>query len=757
MGSKRLGGASRPPRTCVALLALAGAVTAQNATDASPSVSIYEMEVELRPVAKSVSGRQRITWRNTTRGATSELWIHLYLNAFRDLDSTFMKESDAAFREQWRADEFGSCQLLSLQLETGAGAIHLNPTPVQPDDDNPRDATVVVAQLPSPVAPGESITLETTFVSRLPKAYCRTGWVPDDGFFCMQWYPKLGVLEDVNGGESRWTCHQFHRSTEFFADYSQYDVRITTPSRFVIGATGGRPIEQRDQDGLTTWRFRQDDVHDFAFVAGDDFVVHEHTFGPIEAKHDPVARAVAKRMGVPVETFDIDKETRIRLMLNPEHDTVEQVDRHISAIQCALEFYGLRFGPYPYDAITLVDPARDMDGRRLGGGMEYPTLITCGTSLWPHPRKPQPEGVTVHEFGHQYFYGLVASNELEESWLDEGITTYTAGRAQWLRYHDTMRPVRTTELGLVTVAGASFAVDPVEGVLGYGTLPVRDWVPDRIDSVFDALSFEGTVVPQSVLLEFLATQPTATACREASFSGRFHDRRRWLDVDNPDAMVRAGWEFASHASYVANSHQRPATLLRTMEAMVGRDAWWTFMRKYFARSRFGHPTTADFVALLGEECGAGPAEFFRLAIEAEAEFDYGVRDVVPRDGRGPVKTVTVQRYGGMRGDVQVRFRFRGRAEPVYRTFAASEEYPWKRFRFDDREESWGDLIEVWVDPPVDPAAHEAAFGPCGAYLIDSNLLNNAWRPDVDRAPAFYRALRALLQTQNQLTFTGIAG
>jgi hypothetical protein len=105
-------------------------------------------------------------------------------------------------------------------------------------------------------------------------------------------------------------------------------------------------------------------------------------------------------------------------------------ERHLTAAFCALRFFGSRFGRYPYRHLTVVDPATDAEQRGYGGGMEYPTLITCGSPLFPHPRQLAPEGVTVHEFGHQFWYGLSANNEFEESWLDEGINTYCAGRAQ---------------------------------------------------------------------------------------------------------------------------------------------------------------------------------------------------------------------------------------------------------------------------------------------------------------------------------------
>ena len=79
----------------------------------------------------------------------------------------------------------------------------------------------------------------------------------------------------------------------------------------------------------------------------------------------------------------------------------------------------------PDPQLTIVDPG---PGGSRAGGMEYPTLITVGTTWWMPRGVRLPEIVTVHELGHQYWYGMVASNEFEEAWLDEGINSYVEGK-----------------------------------------------------------------------------------------------------------------------------------------------------------------------------------------------------------------------------------------------------------------------------------------------------------------------------------------
>ena len=131
---------------------------------------------------------------------------------------------------------------------------------------------------------------------------------------------------------------------------------------------------------------------------------------------------MARLLGVSAAELKL-KPVRMILLIQPEHRS--QTDRHFRAITNALKWFGLWYGAYPYETITIVDPPYGAGG---AGGMEYPTLITGGTVLRVAEHEATPEEVVVHEFGHQYWYGMVGSNEFEESWLDEGLNTYSTGK-----------------------------------------------------------------------------------------------------------------------------------------------------------------------------------------------------------------------------------------------------------------------------------------------------------------------------------------
>jgi len=346
----------------------------------SPRNASYRIDVRLDADKKTLSGREVLTWRNDGGAPTRELRFHLYLNAFKNEDTIFLRESRGRHRSFEWEDEAPSKW----------GYVDVGHARFEGKDLKPRlleDGTVMALDLPRPVAPGETVTLEVKFVSKLPRVLARTGF-HGDYFFAGQWFPKIGVFE-----QGRWNCHPFHLNSEFYADFGVYDVSIDVPDGYVVGASGVR-VEQRRAAGRAVHRYRAEDVHDFAFVAA------------------PFLRELTGSF----------EDVAIRVLYGPGNGRMAR--RHLEAARRSLTSFGARFFSYPYRTLTVVSPPPGAEG---SGGMEYPTLITTFDAWWIPSGVHLPEGVTVHEFGHQYFYGLLASNEFEEAWLDEGINTYADG------------------------------------------------------------------------------------------------------------------------------------------------------------------------------------------------------------------------------------------------------------------------------------------------------------------------------------------
>jgi hypothetical protein len=394
----------------------------------SEHVADYDMRVRLDAEARTLDGQQRIVWRNPTPEPVAELWFHLYLNAFKNSRSTFCAESGGQLRgDRIPEDGWGWVEVTSLRRADGRD-LAPSATFEHPDDDNADDRTVWRVPLPEPVPPGGEIALDVAFRAKLPRVFARTGYFRDY-FLVGQWFPKLGVYEPA-GRRGRaaggWNCHQFHANSEFYADFGRYRVEITLPKGFVVGATGRRTGRRENPDGTSTHVFEQADVIDFAWTASPRFLEVKSAFSAEKDVTPQEYAETAKLLGRPLDEVRLS-DVEVTVLLQPQH--AAQAERHVRAAKAAIKWFGLWYGRYPYATITIVDPAFGAMG---SGGMEYPTFITAGTTAlfnhWPFDRVLFPEEVVVHEFGHQYWQSMVASNEFEESWLDEGFDSYSTGK-----------------------------------------------------------------------------------------------------------------------------------------------------------------------------------------------------------------------------------------------------------------------------------------------------------------------------------------
>jgi hypothetical protein len=364
----------------------------------SKRVAEYHIQVALREDGKHLDGTQNVTWTNPGKKPVSELYFHLYPNAFQSPKTTFMTESGGKLRgDKATPAGQGHMELLSLQTESGASLLPRLQA-IQPDDGNVHDFTLARLRLIEPVAPGESVTLKMGFEVKLPQVFARMGYY-DDFVMAGQWFPKLAVYETA-GTRGRvaegWNVHQYHGNSEFYSDFGIYSVRISVPEAYTVAATGfqTKPAAAAE-NGYKTFQFYAEDVHDFAWAASPDFIYKEEAFSD---------------KGVP--------GVRIKLYLDPAHADLS--DRYMHAAKSALGSYAKWYGAYPYSTLSIVVPPAGAGG---AGGMEYPTLVTAFSAEKGSPGY-ELERTVVHEIGHQYWYGMVASNEFEEAWLDEGFTSY---------------------------------------------------------------------------------------------------------------------------------------------------------------------------------------------------------------------------------------------------------------------------------------------------------------------------------------------
>jgi Peptidase family M1 domain len=443
---------SRLVRSVLALtLAVAAAPRWTPAAELAARVASYTIDATLDPADRAISGSAVLLWRNSSRAAVGELFIHLYLNAFANNRTSLMNgmREDAERFLSRHPDAWGRIDLAAIHI--GEQDVSDDLEFVSPDDGNPNDRTLARLALPRPVRPGDTIEVRFDFNARLPRLFVRSGHAAPF-FFVAQWFPKVAVYK-----EGRWHAHQYHAASEFFADFGVYDVTLTVPSEYVLGYTGVARGERDNGDGTKTVTVHAEDVHDFAWTA------------------DPRFQVVEDRIN----------EVPVRLLLQPHHRG--QARRHLHALRAAMTRYAAWFGPYPYPALTVVDPG---PGGLAAGGMEYPMLITVGTAWWMPAGLRFPEAVTIHEFGHQYWYGMVATDEVNEAWLDEGINSYVEG----LIMDDTYG----AEHSYVDLFGLGVGAVPLQR---YAYLAAGEWDPiDKASfAMLDRRSYQSTVYAKTAL------------------------------------------------------------------------------------------------------------------------------------------------------------------------------------------------------------------------------------------------------------------
>jgi hypothetical protein len=339
----------------------------------------YTLEARLDATAHEVHGRGTIEWRNDSALPQSELWVHAYLDAFRDPRSPLLEPEVArGFRGGAALTHRGGLTVKRLY----ARELDLDLWP-RADRSEPTDVRV---PLPRPMVPGEVLTMDVEFVAALPSLVLRTGFA-GDLHMVAQWFPKLARLEPSGS----WSHFAFRKFSEFYADFGDYDVTVDVPSEVVVGATGV-PVESSESEGRRRVRYLAERVHDFAFAAWSGFEEIRQMAGPVEL---------------------------VALFPRGERDEAEL---ELASAERGLAHFSERYGAYPYRRLTLVRPP---PGASAAGGMEYPTLVTTGGSTLGRPVGVRSlEALVLHELAHQWFQGLLASDEHRYPALDEGLATY---------------------------------------------------------------------------------------------------------------------------------------------------------------------------------------------------------------------------------------------------------------------------------------------------------------------------------------------
>jgi hypothetical protein len=461
-----------------------------------------------------IEGRVRITAQNRASKPLDKIALHLYLQAFSSDDTLFMKSSGGRHRGH-RANPKARGW-----MRVGDVRVDKKPVAAHEQGADPSVWTVVPSK---PIPASASYTMTTRFSAQLPAIFARTGKAREL-LMLAQWFPKLGVQR----ADGSWHCPPFHGNAEFFADFANYDVAVSLPQGHVVGATGREIARSRDpkRHGFRRYHFTGRWVHDFALVAWPHF---EHSRFFVE-------------------------HVQVTLLSVPGRGNQRARQRFL--IERGLVLLGRWLGRYPYRRLTVVDLPLFAKG---AAAMEYPQLFTVNTPLWTPSGVHIGDEITLHELTHQYFQGIVASNEVEHPWLDEGVTTF------------------------------------VSGLLG-------DAIFGKQRSTVDFLGVKLGQRDKNHLHQLMKRPPLA--------------------VGLPARKYKSFWRYGTAV------YGRAASLLYTIDSLIGRKAMLAALGRYVSSHAFSHPgpealkraITSTAPAPLAKTVG----ELLERVLSSDAQVDYAV-------------------------------------------------------------------------------------------------------------------------------------
>ncbi|MFB9865110.1 M1 family metallopeptidase [Rufibacter immobilis] len=502
----------------------------------------YSMDVTLDDRSHTLSATQQIEYVNHSPQALPFLYFHLWPNAYQSRQTAFAKQQLANNEAEFHfAPQEAQGHITGLDFKVNG-----QPVKWELDPENPDIAKLTLNQ---PLPPGGRITISTPFRVKLPDSFSRLGHV-GQSYQITQWYPKPAVFD-----QQGWHPMPYLDQGEFYSEFGSFDVRITLPANYTVGATGElqNPEEQQRLDSLAqltaarkefdpddlafppsakatkTLRYTQDRIHDFAWFADKRFNVLK----------SQVTLPQSKRV---VTTW--------LLFTNLEAD--EWV-KSAQDINDAVYYYSLWLGDYPYAHATAVDGALS-----AGAGMEYPMVTVT-----------EPEAI-IHEVGHNWFYGILASNERAHPWLDEGINSY---------YETRVKAQRTPYAGMIS---SEVNQNKLGRFLGVADLP-----PAAIDApAFLSAASRGLDQP----------------------------------VTAPSAQFRS-------MNYGTGVYLKTAHLFQYLEKYLGTNCFDRAMQAYYRQWQFRHPYPQDLQAVLEKSTGEPLGWFFQELLPSTALPDAHLQQV----------------------------------------------------------------------------------------------------------------------------------
>ncbi|AEW00987.1 peptidase [Niastella koreensis] len=494
----------------------------------------YNIQVALNEKQHSLKGGLSVEYINHSPDTLKFIWFHLWPNAYKN-KNTAMGKQMAILKAN---EKQGNPLEKKKEVEHEPGYIdglkfEVNKQTAATENDT-ANIDMIKVLLPQPLLPGKQVTVTTPFNVKLPDYYSRSGYSGQQFFVC-QWYPKPAVY-DTKG----WHPIPYLDQGEFFSEYGSFKVDITVPAEYVIGATGS--LQNKDElakykqigiennkdtklvlyktstPGKTkTLQYTGERMLDFAWFAAKDFVVR-------------------------YDTLQLTPDNTIDVFSYGQPNGNKTWKNSTSYIKDAVRHYSKWIGQYPYPVVQAVEGPKNQSS----GGMEYPT-ITLITS--PNAKEEEMDGVITHEVGHNWFMGILGTNERQYAWMDEGINTYYQFRYEAEKY-------RSNSI-------------------------LSSYIPKDIKEL-----------------------------SEDEFQARIYEVLNSIPAEQPINTPSAA--FTSNEDYGIVEYVKTAVWMYTLEAALGRDTLDKGMQAYFKDWQFKHPQPEDLKKELETTSGKNLDKLFDL-------------------------------------------------------------------------------------------------------------------------------------------------
>ncbi len=529
----------------------------------------YSIQVKLNVSNQTYLGKERVTYINNSPDTLHKILFHLYPNAYSDDHTPFAMQQKRFANSRFH-----------FSTEKERGYLHINKilcgNSKLKTEVNKNAVDECTVFLNNALAPGDSVTLKMEFKGKFPHVFSRMGHTRGKYYAATQWYPKV-VVYDVNG----WHPDSYLDMGEFYGEFADFDVRITLPENYIIDATGllqNNPKEQafidsiaaetarllliKDEDErenyvekwlnahkaktdtteLKTVRFIAHNVHDFAWFAGENYMIHKRI------QPDGVLTHV---LVLPKNAYNWK-------------DVPLYVER-------TLKFYGMRVGPYQYPKASVVDGSL-----AAGGGMEYPmiTIISTPYTSWTRFL----EMVVMHEVGHNWFYGMLGSDERASTFMDEGNNAFT----EW-KY--------------------------MEHYYGERNLTLFDSLLGKWNTLSDVGEFDINYLTYGNLVS-----------------------------QQHDLPLNLRAEKYTRSAYGGINYAKSAFMLRALEWLIGEPVYIKAMHTYFNTWKGRHPTVEDFWDIMSGVSGMDLNSFRYEWMETTHYNDFTVENIQTVKENGQYKT-----------------------------------------------------------------------------------------------------------------------